>query len=205
LSYTITPATPGAPIFPNLLTSPSGTLSKPNVTTFSPDFKQLRMQQANLQVQQSLANDYSITAGVQYYGGRHIPVLIDVNLGAPVGILADGRPLFSSPTGSTPASIKFCSCLRSRILSITVGFWSSVKRFSKSFQFTASYTLGWAFNANDSTGDSGSNVTDSTSLRRDYGPSSSDQRHRFVLERVWQPRSRNLLLDGWMVARRTSL
>jgi hypothetical protein len=79
------------------------------------------------------------------------------------------------------------------------------KRLSQDFQFTTSYTLGWAFNSNDSTGDSGSNVTDSTNLRRDYGRSSSDQRHRFVLEGVWQPRVKNIALDGWMIAPNVTL
>ena len=55
-------------------------------------------------------------------------------------------------------------------------------------QFDASYTVGWAFNNNDSVGDSGNNVTDSRNINRDYGFSSSDQRHRFVIQGVWQPR-----------------
>jgi hypothetical protein len=29
---------------------------------------------------------------------------------------------------------------------------------------------------------------------------SSDQRHRFVLLEVWQPRSKDMAFDGWMVA-----
>jgi hypothetical protein len=80
------------------------------------------------------------------------------------------------------------------------GFVSLNKRFSHSFQFAASYTLGYAFNVNDSTGDAGSNVSDSTNLRRDYGHSSSDQRHRFVAQGVWQPHVKNIFLDGWMLA-----
>ena len=127
---------------------------------------------------------------LQYYGGRHIPVLLDANLGAPVSYLADGRPVFSN---SNRPNTSFNQILQLSPVANSVyygGFLAVNKRFSRDFQFTASYTLGWAFNANDSTGDSGSNVTDSTNLRRDYGPSSSDQRHRFVFEGVWQPRVR---------------
>jgi outer membrane receptor protein involved in Fe transport len=200
LSYTITPTTPGAPIFPNLLASPAGTLSKPNVTAFDPDFKQMRMQQANLQVEQELARDWSVTVGTQYYGGRHIPVLLDANLGAPVSYLADGRPVFSNANRPNP-NFNQIQTLSPVATSVYYGGFLGVnKRFSRDFQFTASYTLGWAFNTNDSTGDTGSNVTDSTSLRRDYGPSSSDQRHRFVLQGVWQPRAKNVVLDGWLIA-----
>jgi hypothetical protein len=205
LSYTITPATAGAPLFPNLLASPAGTLSKPNVTTFSPGFKQLRTQQANLQMERALGSDFSVTAGMQYYGGRHIPVLLDVNLGAPVGYLADGRPNFSNanrPNTSFNQILQLSSVANSVYYG---GFLAVNKRFSRDFQFTASYTLGWAFNSNDSTGDAGSNVTDSTNLRRDYGPSSSDQRHRFVLQGVWQPRAKNRLLSDWMVAPNVTL
>jgi hypothetical protein len=205
LSYTITPTTPGAPLFPNLLASPAGVLSKPNVTGFSPEFKQMRMQQANLQLEQELARDWSVTAGIQYYGGRHIPVLLDSNLGAPIGYLADGRPVFSNANRPNPNfnQIQLLSSVANSLY--YGGFLAINKRFSRDFQFTASYTLGWAFNTNDSTGDSGSNVTDSTNLRRDYGPSSSDQRHRFVLQGVWQPRSSHVALDGWMVAPNVTL
>jgi Carboxypeptidase regulatory-like domain/TonB dependent receptor len=206
LSYTITPSVAGAPLFPNLLASPAGTLTKPSVTTFAPDFKQLHMLQGNVQVERALAKDLSMTVGIQYYGGRHIPVLLDVNLGAPVGFLADGRPQFSSANrlnSSFNQILQLSSVANSAYYG---GFLAVNKRFSHDFQFAASYTLGHAFNVNDSTGDAGSNVTDSTNLRRDYGVSSSDQRHRFVLQGVWQPRvQKNVLLDGWMIAPNVTL
>ena len=60
-------------------------------------------------------------------------------------------------------------------------------------------------NNNDSVGDSGNNVTDSTNINRDYGWSSSDQRHRFVIQGVWQPRVdgaalATALFDRWMLS-----
>jgi hypothetical protein len=200
LLYTIAPTDPGAPIYPNVLSSPAGTLTKPTVYTFDPNFKNMRAQQANTQVERAIGNDFSLTAGIQYYGGRHMPLLLDTNLGAPVGYLADGRPRFSSANRPNP---NFNQIYQISAVGTSVyygGFLSLNKRFSKSFQFTASYTLGYAFNVNDSTGDAGSNVTDSTSLKRDYGHSSSDQRHRFVMQGVWQPRARNVILNGWMIA-----
>ena len=200
LSYTITPSTAGAPIFPNILASPAGTLSKPNVTTFSPDFKALRTMQGNVQVERALATNLSLTVGVQYYGGRHIPVLLDTNLGSAVSFLADGRPVFSNanrPNTSFNEILQLSSVANSLYYG---GFAAINKRFAQHFQMTASYTLGYAFNVNDSTGDAGSNVTDSTNLKRDYGLSSSDQRHRFVLQGTWQPRVHNIVLDGWMIS-----
>jgi hypothetical protein len=205
LSYTITPSSPGAPIFPNLLSSAAGTPTKPTVTTFERDFKGMRMHQANLQVDRAIGDDFSVTVGTQYYSGRHIPVLIDTNLGPPVGVLANGRPIFSN---SNRPNTNFAQILQLTSAATSVyygGFISANKRFSHNFQFSTSYTLGWAFNTNDSTGDAGSNVTDSTNLRRDYSRSSSDQRHRFVLEGIWQPRLNNIALDRWMIAPNVTL
>lgn len=211
LSYTITPSTPGAPIFPNLLSSPAGALTKPNVYAFEPDFKNLHMLQGNVQVERELAKDLTMTAGVQYYGGRHIPVLFDSNLGAPISYLADGRPVFSNASRPNPNFAQILQLTAAANSLYYGGFIAVNKRFSRGVQFTASYTLGYAFNTNDSTGDTGSNVTDSTNLRRDYGPSSSDQRHRFVLEGIWQPRVKGAnqvvtnIFDGWMIAPNVTL
>lgn len=205
LSYTITPATAGAPIFPNLLASAAGALTKPNVTTFESDFKNLHMLQGNLQAEREIARNLSVTVGLQYYGGRHIPVLLDRNLGAPIGHLADGRATYSNANRPNTSFAQIQQLTSAANSTYYGGFVAVNKRFSQGFQLTASYTLGWAYNVNDSTGDSGSNVTDSSNLRRDYGRSSSDQRRRFVLAAVWQPRAKNLLLDGWMVAPNVTL
>jgi len=67
-----------------------------SVTNFAGDFRSLYAHQANLQVEQEIAQDFSVTVGLQYFGGRRMPLLIDVNLGAPIGFLADGRPVFSN-------------------------------------------------------------------------------------------------------------
>ena len=85
------------------------------------------------------------------------------------------------------------------------GFISLAKRFSSGFQFSASYTLGWAFNENDSVGDNGSNVINPSNFRQDWAFSSSDQRHRFVLQGVWTPRASisgwtGPVVNGWMLA-----
>ena len=82
------------------------------------------------------------------------------------------------------------------------GFVAVNKRFARGLQFTASYTLGYAFNTNDSVSDTGVSVTDSTNIKRDYGLSSSDQRHRFVLQGVWQPIPSGVMgqSNGWLIA-----
>ncbi len=206
LRYVIAGTDPVAPQYPAALVNPSPSFGvKPSVTNFASDYKQLHTTQTNLQVERALGQDFSVTVATQYYGGRHIPVLLDANLGTPVRFLADGRPVFSNANRPDP---RFNQILRiSSVANSTYygGFVAVNKRFSRGLQFTASYTLGYAFNANDSTGDTGSSVTDSTNIKRDYGLSSSDQRHRFVLQGVWQPHTpltgfAGQAANGWLVA-----
>lgn len=97
LRYVVPGTDPNAPQYPASFGSAGGAasfLQKPSVNGFSPDFKTQYAQQANMQVEQELAHDLSITVGVQWHGGHRQPVLIDTNLGPPVGTLADGRPKF---------------------------------------------------------------------------------------------------------------
>jgi hypothetical protein len=156
-------------------------------------------------VEREIVNDLSLTATFEWYGGHRQPVLIDTNLGAAVGSLADGRSLYAStnrPNGSFNQILQFESIANSVYYG---GFIEVNKRFSRSFQFTASYTLGYAFNENDSVGDNGSNVINPANLHRDWGWSSSDQRNRFVAQGVWQPAiSGNALMknlfNSWTIA-----
>ena len=203
--------TPGAPLYPNAFSGPATTFAvKTSVYGFSPDFRTQYAHQANVQVERELATNLSVTVGAQWYGGHDEPLLIDTNLGTPVGYLADGRPVFSNANRPNKAFNQIFN-LESVGNSVYYGGFIGVhKRFSKSLQFTASYTLGWALNDNDSVGDNGSNVTDSKDIRRDWGFSSSDQRHRFVLQGVWQPTTKlhgvsSAILNGWLFAPNVTL
>jgi hypothetical protein len=61
------------------------------------------------------------------------------------------------------------------------------KRFTKNYQFRASYTLSRAFNyANDDQIPFSNGPIDSNDLRREYGPTPNDQRHRFTFSGVFQ-------------------
>jgi hypothetical protein len=205
-TYVINGNVAGAPQYPNAFSGPvAGFAVKPSAYGFSPDFRTQYAEQANLQVEREVAKDIAVTVGFQWYGGHRQPVLLDSNLGAPLRTLADGRPVFSStnrPNSSFNQIFQFSSIGNSVYYG---GFISASKRFSHSFQVAASYTLGWAFNANDSVGDNGSNVINPNNLRADWAFSSSDQRHRFTLQGVWQPRVaagtwEGALINGWTVA-----
>ncbi len=208
LRYVISGADANAPQYPSSFASAAvaaSYLQKPSVNGFSTHFRTQYAQQANMQLEQELSRDVSVTVGLQWYGGHREPILIDSNLGPAVGTLADGRPVFSSANRPNP---NYNQILQFQSVGNSVyygGFVSVNKRFSRGFQLVASYTLGYAFNDNDSVGDNGSSAYNPTNLRRDWGWSSSDQRHRFVAQGVWQPAVpvqgfASTVLNGWLIA-----
>ena len=205
-TYVISGSSPGAPPYPNAFSGPVASYAvKPTVYGFSPTFKTQYAEQANLQIEHEIARNWAVTIGSQWYGGHREPLLLDANLGTPVAYLPDGRPLFSNairPNSSFNQIFLFQSVGNSVYYG---GFASLTKRFSSNFQFAASYTLGWAFNENDSVGDNGSNVINPTNFRRDWAFSSSDQRNRFVWQGVWTSHAGSRgwaksIVNGWMIA-----
>ncbi|MBK9768867.1 MAG: hypothetical protein IPP63_18635 [Chloracidobacterium sp.] len=51
---------------------------------------------ANVQIEQALTNDLSVTAGFIHSSGRHLPLYRNINRINPTGALADGRPVYSN-------------------------------------------------------------------------------------------------------------
>src|SRR5262249_42833557 len=95
--YVIRGSSPSAPQYPSAMPAELASFAvRPSVTNFAADFRSMYMHQSNIQLEQELNRNLSATVGVQYYGGRREPLLIDANLGAPIRVLDDGRPGFSS-------------------------------------------------------------------------------------------------------------
>ena len=187
-TFTVNGTAAGAPQYPAAFTGPVNQYAvKSTVYGFDPGFRTQYAHQMDLAVEQQVGTNYSVAVGAQVYLGRRAPVLFDNNLGPTNGTLADGRPTFSS-TRPNAAYGPIYALAAEGSDTYYGGFVQIKKRLSHSLQFDASYTVGWALNNNDSVGDSGNNVTNSTNLNADYGWSSSDQRHRFVIQGVYQPR-----------------
>ena len=176
---------------------------RPSVTTFAPDLRTFYAHQANLQVEQELMRDLSVTVGFQYYGGHRSPFLIDRNLPAVTSFLADGRAVYG---GATRPDARF-----NQVLTLTSAgntnyhglFLAVNRRFARGFLATASYTWSKAINDTDAAGDSGSSPQDSFDVRRDRGLASSNQQHRFVMQAIWQTQfggPARWLVDGWLLA-----
>lgn len=205
-TFTVNGTAAGAPQYPFTFAGPASQFAvKSSVYGFALDFRTQYAQQSNLSMEQQIGTNFALTVGGQLYLGRRAPVLIDTNLGPAIGTLADGRANFTSSPRPNSAFGQIFELRSIANATYYGGYVDLRQRLSRGIQFDASYTLGWALNNNDSVGDNGSNVTDSTNINRDYGWSSSDQRHRFVIQGTWQPRVRGAglvtaILDDWMLA-----
>src|SRR5262249_4528491 len=129
--------------------------------------------QANLQIQRELGWHTVITAGYNYAAQRHGIYAENINLGAPVSHLADGRPAF----GGSKVNTAF-----NQINLIESGgntnynalFVSLRKNLSKGLLVNMTYT--WSHALAQTLGEGGA-PEDPTSLQRDYGNADNDVRH----------------------------
>jgi hypothetical protein len=202
-NYTLAPSNPLAPSFPtNLASLPAGvTLPTQSIDTVSPDFKTLYATHANFQVEQSLTNDISVTAGYIHSSGRHIPVYRNINCLPTGATLPDGRPLFGTINLTTAARTVCTNKVDARFQNIlmaeSVGnstynaaMFQLTKRFSRGYQFNVNYTLSKATDdapEQNLVAASTLSLSDPTNRARDRGPSLADQRHTFVTSFVGRP------------------
>ncbi|MEO7674331.1 MAG: hypothetical protein ABIU09_09680 [Pyrinomonadaceae bacterium] len=157
-SFSFAPGNAGAPDFPNRLgVFPPGAIVPPrDIDAVSPDFKTMYAGHSNVQVEQAIADNMSVTFGYLYSIARHIPVYRNVNC-LPVGsTLADGRPIYGTAAiNPATGNVTITSCTN-RIfpqfnvvkMAESVGnqnyhglFVQLIKRFSSGFQLNANYTI----------------------------------------------------------------
>jgi hypothetical protein len=197
---------PLAPVFPNPLPNPTPSFAvRPSVSTFAADFKTAWAHQANGQIQRELARDLSVTAGYQFYAGRALPLVVDVNVGPPVRTLADGRPVYDRTLRPDTRFQQINELQAIGRSNYHGGFVSVDKRYAHGLQFSGSYTFGRARNNTDSASDTGAPVTDPSNPDFDWGTSSANQAHRFVLAAVWEPRAADgstlgAILNGFRIS-----
>ena len=196
VSFQLPATTPAAPSFPASVST--GVAPIQDITAISPDFENLYAIHANVQIEQAISTDLSITAGFIHSSGRHIPVYRSINRIRTGATLADGRPTFISGT-TVNASTRIDPRFNNILVAESVGNsnYNALtlqlnKRFSKGYQFSANYTLS---KSEDDAPEQNLVATqvgnlvaqDPTNRQRDFGPSLADQRHTFVLSFVGRP------------------
>ncbi|MFN7929655.1 MAG: TonB-dependent receptor [Blastocatellia bacterium] len=183
----------GAPAFPNRLgATPNFTAS--SVEGLSSDFVNMAVFHTNLQLEQALSQNYSITLGAIRSRGNHLPVYRDINPINPTSTLADGRPVYSTTANATTRRFpSFNNIILAESVGnsdYTAGVLSLNKRFANGYQFSANYT--WSHSIDDApeqniVGATSFSQSDPTNRRRDRGNSLADQRHTFVFSFVGKP------------------
>jgi hypothetical protein len=103
--YTFSGTSAGAPAFPSGVTS--GSIAQQSPWAVDPNFNVAHTWQSNAQVERALGRDFTASVSVMYAKGSQLPVVNDVNLINPIGVLADGRPVYggtvSAATRANPA------------------------------------------------------------------------------------------------------
>ncbi|HEY3580245.1 MAG TPA: hypothetical protein VGK82_06855, partial [Pyrinomonadaceae bacterium] len=137
------------------------------------DLQNPMVQQMNVGVQRELGRDYVVRADYV----RNIGT--DFIIGRVVGTVP-----FNPVVGGPDLVKNLESSVRTKYDGLLV---SVEKRFAHRHQLRASYTLSRSFNyANDDQIPFSNGPIDSNDLRREYGPTPNDQRHRFSFSGVFQ-------------------
>jgi hypothetical protein len=197
-------ASAGAPAFPNGVTT--GTVAQQSPWAVNPDFEVGHTWQSNAQVERLLGRDFTASAGFMYAKGTQLPVVNDINLINPTGLLADGRPIYStSVNANTRLDPRFNhifevqSTGESNFKSLTL---QADKRFSHGFSFNVQYSVGKGTDdtplRTQLTVQAEAGPSDPSNLKRDLGPNPLDMRHSVNGNVVYQStnHSANPLVRG---------
>jgi hypothetical protein len=199
LAANVTPSQAGAPAFPGVLSGlPAGvTLPTPSIRTVNPDFDSQWALLTNVQLERALTADMSVALGYVNSTGRDLPVLLNSNVVATGGTLADGRPLF---TRTLNASTRFdprfdlINEVRSTGSSQYNAMTLSLNhRMRNGIQAQASYTLAkgeddgviggrYVVGSTDTAG-----LSDPSDQSRDYSYTSWNTTHTFIASAVLNP------------------
>ncbi|MGH9364080.1 MAG: TonB-dependent receptor [Thermoanaerobaculia bacterium] len=189
------------PTYPNRFATPptGGAAALPTILLFDPNFKNPKVQQANVGFEQLLTNDLAVAVNYLHVKGDNLPRTTDVNIGPAVAttvpIQGDGTSAsfkrFSSPKPFTNFGrvIEFQSTAVSEYNGLTVEL---NKRYSNNFQAKLAYTYGKGTDTkSDATAvvpnstDDAKYTSDPTDFSVDNTGGDNDVRHRFVFSAVW--------------------
>jgi carboxypeptidase family protein/TonB-dependent receptor-like protein len=199
-----------------LTTPPNLTSGTTSVFRFDSDFKRPRLQEFNIGVERELLSNLTVSASFIYTLGDRLPVNFDTNLSAPtftrVYQLPDGSTIMvpfaaglTRTAAGAPRSVdlsrpnpNFGAINVQRPIGDTYYkalFLEVKRRFSAGLQFNIAYTLAKAENlsGNGDGGGSGSedpfagsSLFNQFDLDGNRGAAPTDQRHRFVVNGVWE-------------------
>lgn len=186
LSYTVPGSDARAPLFPNLLATADPTFqTPPDVTAFAPDFQVMYGHNASLQVEREIFRDVAVNLQYSYWGHRFAPYSRDINLSAPVGALADGRPVYRGSAGRPDTRFRAINLIESGANNNYNGLDLTItKRFSAGVQLSTTWSWSHAIAEGDLEGGA---LMDPSLRSRDRGNANADVRHSWILQGLWAP------------------
>ncbi|HEX7332727.1 MAG TPA: carboxypeptidase regulatory-like domain-containing protein [Pyrinomonadaceae bacterium] len=168
--------------------------------TVDPGFNNAYVQSWNLNIQREILGDIGVTVG--YFGTKGTHLRISRNINQPVNGGARPFPRLSASDPFRPnAPLNNISQIEGSGNSSYNALWLTAnKRFSRGFQFNASYTFSKSIDYN-SLNSQGVVIQDSYNVRGSRGLSDFDARHRFVFSGLYElPFHGNRLVDGWQLS-----
>jgi hypothetical protein len=173
VSLSLSPTQTGAPVFPNILTSPpSGVLA--NFSTMNRAMQNAYSEQGSLEIEHQLGARATLSAGYQHLRGLHL--IISVNQNVPT-CAASGSNNGCRPDATLANNSQYSSLADSHYDGLHVSF---VQRPTRWASYRVSYT--WS-RSMDNVGEFFfSSPIDNANIWRDYGRSDDDQRHRVVFD-----------------------
>ncbi len=186
LSYVVPGSDARAPLFPNLLaTGDPSFQTPPSITAFAPDFQVMYGHNATLQIQREVVRNLSVNAQYSFWGHRFAPYSRDINLSAPVGRLADGRPIYQGTAGRPDPRFRAINLIESGANNSYNAFdFTITKRFSQGLQLSTTWS--WSHSIAEGNLESGA-LTDPSLRSRDRGNANADVRHSWIMQGLWAP------------------
>ena len=189
----------GAPPFPASLANVPSTfvLPRQSITVVDPDFKTQSAWLSNVQVERALTSDLAVSVGYVNSIGRHLPVLIDVNLIPTGATLPDGRPIYSTAVSAATRvdpTFNQVNMFKSIGEATYNAFTATMtKRMTHGWLAQATYTLARGEDNAPLTGtyvvgSQDDRVSDPSNLDRENGVTPFNQRHTFSLSSVIAPK-----------------
>jgi len=216
---------------------PASVVGQTGVYRLGLDFRRPRMQEVNVGVERTLMRNLSVSVSYIYTKGDRLPVTIDSNLPEPTRTrfyqLPDGStmevPYAAGITRTASGQTQSINLSRPNpnFAAITLRrsfgetYYNGLlvelrRRFAAGFQFNVAYTLAKAENLSGTGNGGGAGAEDpfgggdllnQFKLKSNRGPAPTDQRHRFVVNSVYNlPRAKNDnhfingLLNGYRIS-----
>ena len=170
----LSPSQPGAPVFPNVLTTqPTLLPTKPNITRIDTDIETSYSQQANIQIQRELTQNLSLSVGYLHF--RTLRVIVSRNLNVPTVPASAGIPNLGRPDPRWGNINSFEGSGDAYYDGLVVSMNQQTLYGSTRVSYTWSKAL-------DNTGNFFfSSPQNNFDLNDEYGLSDNDQRHRLVI------------------------